>query len=59
MPLGMEVGLGPGAFLLDGDQAPSPPQKRARFPPSRSHLKAVFVRNETLSPDTAVGSVHM
>jgi len=26
MPLGMEVGLGPGDFVLDGDPA-SPPQK--------------------------------
>ena len=26
MPLGMEVGLGPGDFVLDGDPAP-PPQK--------------------------------
>jgi len=24
MPLGMEVGLGPGDFVLDGDPAPSP-----------------------------------
>jgi len=54
--LGMEVGLGSGEFLLDGDQAPSP-QKRVRFQPSGSDLlKAIFVRNETLSPDT-VGSV--
>jgi len=26
MPLGMEVGLGPGDFVLDGDHVP-PPQK--------------------------------
>ena len=24
MPLGMEVGLGPGDFVLDGDPAPQP-----------------------------------
>jgi len=24
MPLGMEVGLGPGVFVLDGDRAPYP-----------------------------------
>jgi len=24
MPLGMEVGLGPGDFVLDGDPAPPP-----------------------------------
>ena len=30
MPLGMEVGLGPGDFVLDGDPAPS--RKRGRSP---------------------------
>ena len=30
MPLGMEVGLGPGDFVFDGDPAPSP--KRGRSP---------------------------
>ena len=30
MPLGMEVGLGSGDFVLDGDPAPSP--KRGRSP---------------------------
>jgi len=30
MPLGMEVGLIPGEFVLDGDPAPSP--KRGRGP---------------------------
>ena len=29
MPLGMEVGLGPGRILLDGDPVP-PPQKKMR-----------------------------
>jgi len=32
MPLGMEVGFGPGDFLLDGDTAP-PPEKGAQSPP--------------------------
>jgi len=31
MPLGMEVGLGPRDFVLDGDAAPSP--KRGPSPP--------------------------
>jgi len=31
MPLGMEVGLSPGDFVLDQDPA-SPPQKRAETP---------------------------
>ena len=26
MPLGMELGLGPGDFVLDGDPAPPPPK---------------------------------
>ena len=29
MPLGMEVGLRPGDFVLDGDPAPSPKGDRA------------------------------
>jgi len=33
MPLGMEVGLGPGDFVLDGDPAPLP-QKGAEPPPN-------------------------
>jgi len=32
MPLGMEVGLGPGDFVLDRDPDP-PPKKRGRSPP--------------------------
>jgi len=31
MPLGMEVGLGPGDCVLDGDPAP-PPQKKGHSP---------------------------
>jgi len=31
MPLGMEVGLGPGNIVLDGD--PAPPWKGAQQPP--------------------------
>ena len=31
MPLGMEVGLSPGDFMLDGDRLPSP-EKRAQSP---------------------------
>jgi len=37
MPLGMEVGLGPGDIVLDGD--PAPPQKRVQQPP---HFSAHF-----------------
>ena len=34
MPLGMELGLGPGDFVLDGDPTP-PPQKGAEPPPTK------------------------
>jgi len=38
MPLGTEVGLGPGNFVLDGDPA-SPPQRRGRAPsPILAHV---------------------
>jgi len=33
MPLGMEVGLGPGDIVLDGDPAPSP-ETGAQQPPT-------------------------
>jgi len=32
MPLGMEVGLGPGDFVFDVD--PAPPQKKGTAPPN-------------------------
>jgi len=35
--LGMEVGLGPGDFVLDGDPAP-PPQKGGRAPKFSAHV---------------------
>jgi len=37
MPLGMEVGLGPGDFVLDGDPAP-PPQERGQSPQILAHV---------------------
>ena len=33
MPLGMEVGLGPGDIVLDGD--PAPPPKKVHSPPTQ------------------------
>jgi len=36
MPLGMEVGLSPGDFVLDGDPAPS--RKRGRSPQFSAHV---------------------
>jgi len=32
MPLGLEVGLGPGHIVLDGDPAPSPTKGTAQPP---------------------------
>jgi len=40
MPLGMELGLGPGDFVLDGDPAP-PPQKGGRAPKFSAHVYCV------------------
>ena len=37
MPLGIEVGLGPGDFVLDGDPAPSSP-KRGGAPQFSAHV---------------------
>jgi len=37
MPLGMEVGFGPGDIVLDGDAAP-PPQKGGGAPKFLSHV---------------------
>jgi len=37
MTLGMEVGLGPDDFVLDGDSAP-PPQKGGRAPSILEHV---------------------
>ena len=37
MPLGMEVGLGPGDFVLDGDPA-RPSQKWDRAPQFSAHV---------------------
>jgi len=36
MPLGTEVGLGPGDFVLDGDPAYTPPKKKGDIAPQFS-----------------------
>ena len=46
MSLGMEVGLGPGDFVLDGDPAPSPKRCRAPFP-----ILRVEVENFEIGPE--------
>jgi len=35
MPLGMELGIGPGDFVFDGDSAP---------PPNKGQLHPIFAR---------------
>jgi len=42
MPLGMEVGLSPGDFLLDGD--PAPPPKKGAEPPNFRPMSIVAKR---------------
>ena len=44
MPLGMEIGLGPGDFVFNGD--PAPPRKRAQPPPNSAHCgqTAVWIK---------------
>jgi len=49
MPLGMEVGLSPGEFVLDGNPAPSP--KRGRSP---SPILKVEVENFEIGPEVRV-----
>ena len=49
MPLGMEVGLGPGDFVLDGDPAPSP--KRGRSPLPNYRPIAVVAPNGWMHQD--------
>jgi len=44
--LGMEVGLSPGEFVLDGDPAPSPKRGRAPCP-----ILRVEVENFEIGPE--------
>jgi len=46
MPLGIEVGLSPGEFVLDGDPAPSPKRGRASSP-----ILRVRVENLEIGPE--------
>ena len=41
MPLGMELGLGPGDFVLDGDPAPPPPKGGGAPPKFSAHVYCV------------------
>jgi len=44
MPLGTEVGLGPGDIVLDGDPVP-PPRKGAQQPPTFRSMSIVAKRS--------------
>jgi len=46
MPYGMELGLSPGEFVLDGDPAPSPKRGRAHSP-----ILRVEVENFEIGPE--------
>jgi len=52
MPLGVEVSLGPGNFVSDGEQVP-PPKKKREQPPLFDHVycgQAVAHLNLTYCP---------
>jgi len=63
MPFGMEVGLGPGDFVLDGDPAPLPsPQKGGQRPQFSTHVdcgqKAARIKMK-LGMEVGLGSGHI
>jgi len=54
MPLGMEVGLGPGHIVLDGDPVP---QKRGHSPPPNFQPMSVVANNGWMDQDTWYGGM--
>ena len=46
MSLGMEIGLGPGDFVLDGD--PVPPKRGAEPPPQKKKFRPMFIAAKRL-----------
>jgi len=53
MPLGTEVGLGPGDFVLDGDPAPPSPKKGTQHPHTFRPISIVAKR----SPISAIAEL--
>ena len=47
MSLGMELGLGPGDFVVDGDPAP-PSQKGGEAPPKKKKIRPMFIAAKRL-----------
>ena len=56
MPLGMEISLGPGHTVLDGDQAPSP--QRGRSPPNFRPM-SIVAKQLALSVEVGLGPGHI
>ena len=49
MPLGMELGLGPGDFVLDGD--PAHPLQKGAEPPAKFSAHVYCVQNGSIDQD--------
>jgi len=50
MSLGMEVGLRPGDFVLDGDPGPAPPSQKGAEPPP--NFRPMFIAAKQLDGRT-------
>jgi len=50
MPLGTEIGLGPGEIVLDGD--PAPPRERGTTPLPTSQLMAIVAKRSPIVENT-------
>jgi len=51
MPLGMEVGLGPGDIVLDGDPSPLPLSKKEAETPKKEIGACLLWRNGWMDQD--------
>jgi len=55
MPLGMEVGLGPGDIVLDGD--PAPPSRKGAQQPSTFRPMSIVAKGSPISATTKLLSL--